>query len=745
MKRQMYSHHSMSSISGSIFTCLLIFWACIFASFQVVRAQTPASTTVEHSEYSNKIRQTYNFAFGKNQISAPGNAAIEGDDFIQPGAFPTAKYCAKCHQEAYHQWRQALLSNSFRDPFYRASVNRLIRTKGIEYTRHCDSCHSPIGVLSGALTEDSQVDRSFDKDGLTCMTCHSIQRVRSTLGNGSYVMGIPAVMVDANGNRIPGEVPYYQIMAHPKRHSQAVMKDLYRTPEFCSACHQSNLPAILNGYKFLQAFSTYGEWQNSKYSQRTPLTFYTAPLTTCQGCHMKRAPATLPDDGAKQGTFASHRWLAGNTAVPFYYSFDEQLEKTVNFLKTGDYLNVDLFALKATSAEGLIAPLGTQQFNLQPNDVVQVMVVIQNKSIGHSFIPEIRDLYQAWVEFTVKDAIGNVVYHSGFLKPDGTLDERAHSFTSRPVDVIGDFVDNHEVWTIHSVAYDNTIQSGRSTLVRYEFRVPSNAKSPLTVTARVNYRHLRQSFLNNVFGKDHPLYPIVEIASRTRSLNIGKNSATAPDPQDNPEWMRWNNYGIGLLDEQQYADAIRAFQEVVRLRPDYADGYTNIALTNIQWEKYASARPDLEKALAVSTNNARALYYLAIVEKRSGNSASEIADLDLVVAQYPQSKDVRRELGVAYFQQHKYEQSMQQFQALQAIDPDDLAAHYNLALIYRRMGMKEKSAEQASLFATKKVDPRAPTSSLIYLRKHPEISSESDLWHLHTDLVQSTSGIAAKQ
>ena len=76
------------------------------------------------------------------------------------------------------------------------------------------------------------------------------------------------------------------------------------------------------------------------------------------------------------------------------------------------------------------------------------------------------------------------IYHSGFLKPDGSLDERAHSFTNRPVNNDGEFVDNHKVWTIHSVAYDNTIQSGRSALVRYQFRIPPDAKGPLTVTAR---------------------------------------------------------------------------------------------------------------------------------------------------------------------------------------------------------------------------------------------------------------------
>ena len=67
-------------------------------------------------------------------------------------------------------------------------------------------------MLAGALTADSQVDRSFDEDGLTCTTCHSIQRLQSTNGNGGFVMGVPSAMVDENGNRIPGEVPDEEIM-----------------------------------------------------------------------------------------------------------------------------------------------------------------------------------------------------------------------------------------------------------------------------------------------------------------------------------------------------------------------------------------------------------------------------------------------------------------------------------------------------------------------------------------------------
>ena len=720
----------MPSRLGTFFT------AAGFATLSLL-AQSQSDFDAARRAYAAKIHENYDFHFGAGVISAPGNAAVQGNDFLQPEAFLPATYCKPCHEEAYSQWRQALHSNSFRTPFYRTSVNILPRTKGIEFTRHCDSCHNPVGVLTGALTADSKVDRAFDEDGLTCTTCHSIQKILSTNGNGGFVMGVPSVMVDEDGNRIPGEVPDAEILQHPDRHSRAVMQSFYRTPEFCASCHKANLPNPLNDYKFIRAFTVYDEWQSSKFSNRNPLTFYNAGFTTCQDCHMPRADAKLKEDGAKHGTFVSHRWPAGNTAVPFYYGFDEQLKKTIEFLQSGMYLNVDLFGIEERGREGVVAPLGSTPFDLKAGDIVQMMVVIQNKNIGHSLVPEVRDLYEPWVEFEVRDSAGREIYHSGFLEADGSLDPRAHSFTNRPVNEGGNFVDNHKVWTIHSVAYDNTIQSGRSALVRYEFRIPPDAKGPLTATARVNYRHLRQSYLNNIFGPDHPAYPVVELASRTRVLNLGHNPATGTDPNDNPDWMRWNNLGIAYLDQLQYSDAMHCFEQVVKLRPDYADGYTNLGLTYIEWEKYAEARPSLEKALNLSTNNARALYYLALVERREGHYDAEVADLQRVVEQFPQSRDGRRELGIAYYQRHSYEEAKEQFEALQAIDPDDLAAHYNLAVIYRRMGMKEKAAEQAAMFATKQVDPGAPTYSLEFLRAHPEISNESVPWHLHTDTPRS--------
>jgi tetratricopeptide (TPR) repeat protein len=134
---------------------------------------------------------------------------------------------------------------------------------------------------------------------------------------------------------------------------------------------------------------------------------------------------------------------------------------------------------------------------------------------------------------------------------------------------------------------------------------------------------------------------------------------------------------------------------------------------------------------------------MALIERRFSHCEAEVADLKRVVEMYPQSRDARRELGISYYQQDSTKLAIEQFEALQAIDSDDLAAHYNLAILYRRAGMKEKAKRESAMFATKKLDPGAPSYSLDFLRMHPEISTESVPWHLHSDLEQQGGGIAS--
>jgi hypothetical protein len=129
------------------------------------------------------------------------------------------------------------------------------------------------------------------------------------------------------------------------------------------------------------------------------------------------------DYGAKDGMLASHRWLGANTMVPKYYGFDDQMAKVIAFLQNSVF-SVDIFAVELGSRpamkalpvpqgcttgtllnEKLIAPLGLTRFDLNPGALLTVSVVVQNKGIAHSHVPEQRDMYESWIDFTVKDGV----------------------------------------------------------------------------------------------------------------------------------------------------------------------------------------------------------------------------------------------------------------------------------------------------------------------------------------------------
>ena len=693
--------------------------------------------------FHDSVAAKYNYAFGKDTPFLPSNATSANGQFLSPKSFPTAQYCGHCHQEAHHQWRQSVHANSFRAPWYLKNVNMLIDEKGVQYSRHCEGCHNPVALLSGDLTQGMPKKRPFEDEGVTCSVCHSIQSVDTT-GTGSYVMGIPAALVDDAGVPITRPVSDAEILAHLDRHSRAVMRPFYRTPEFCASCHKAAIPRTLDDYKWLRAFTVYDEWQGASFTRQSPLPFYRKDaVSTCQTCHMMREPLApgATDPGAKEDKLASHRWLGGNTLMPVYYKYDEQAEKLAAFLKNGaqgtGVLNVDIFSLEKENAAAtptdqvIVAPLGLASFSIAPGEALIAGVVIQNKGIAHMLVPEQRDFYEAWVNFTVKDASGKTIAESGFIQHDGNLDPSAHSFTNRLVNVKGELNDLHQIWHNRVLAYNNVLQSGRSQLVRYRFRVPKDAAGQIAVTATVRYRRFNQHFIDYAMDAKHYAEPIIDMAFQTRAFRIGDNAPVAPGPDENKEWMRWNNYGIGLLDAQQYEAAVHAFERVAALRPDYADAFTNMAVVEISWERYNDAKSNLAKALALLPGDPRALYYRALVERNAGQVKESINDLEAVVAAYPHSKDGIRELGFSYYQQHDYPRARDQYERLQAIDPDDLAAHYQLAILYRRLGEKQKAAVESAKFADQKDDPAASTYALEFLSKHPEVAGESVVWHAH--------------
>ena len=685
--------------------------------------------------YAGAIAETYDFKFGPNPF-APSNASSTTGTFIPPDMFVSSTRCGTCHTDAHAQWRQSAHGNAFREPFYQKNVKDLQNQKGIEFTRHCESCHNPAALFAGALTKGSKVKRPFDDDGVSCIACHSIQSATGH-GIGGYVMGEPALLVKEDGTRLLAGVTDQQILDDVPSHRRAMMRPLLKSAEFCAACHKSQVPKELNDYKFIRAFAVGDEYQMSSFSKESPHPYYVRDKETCNTCHMKREPAPLFDVSAKQGKLASHRWPAANTAIPVFYKWPEQLDAVNKFLET-DALGIDIFALRrkppGTSPEEFIAPLNRSSFSIKAADRITAEVVITNKNIGHSFPPELRDFYEAFVEFTVSDELGKTLFQSGFLKPNGYLDETAHNYKTYLVKLDGSYNDKHHIWRTRGIAQNNLIQSGRSDVARYQFRVPAEVAGPLHIKARVQYRRFTRVFSDYALGKSVD-YPIVTMASAEYVMRIGEN---APVPASEipknafPDWRRWNNYGIALMDQKQYPLAIDAFIHAAALDEKYRlTAQVNQAIGLIELDQYDRAASLLEAVVKANPENMRAVFQQARVFIRRGQLDEAEANIRRVLVAFPRDRMSLQQLGELCKIKHDYQAARESYEKILGIDPEDMGAHYNLMLLFRKLGLKEEAKREAKIFADLKDDPGALPLANLFLRKHPEMSNESVYWHIH--------------
>lgn len=685
------------------------------------------------------------------KIFSPSNSTTESGQFIPAKDFIPSARCGTCHQDTHKEWSESLHRNAGREPYYKASVNILEKKRGIEFIQHCESCHSPATMFTGALVTGSKETRELDDEGVSCAVCHSITQA-SPLGTSSYTIRKPYLLLDEQGRGVGGEATNEQVLANVPDHKRAVMNEVLRTPEFCASCHKSNAPPALNNYKFIRGYSTYDEWQQSGASRETILPFYAKDKRMdCRSCHMQPSESTN-DAAAKNGFIKSHRALGANTAVPRYYGHSKQAELTEKFLKN-NVLSVDIFAVRKSATGELLGPLDQKLDNkiaLQAGEEIIVETVVFNRGAAHSFPPELRDLYEPWVEFEAIDkASGKKIFHSGYIKPGGTLDEKAHVYKAILLDELGKPFTRHQVWLGTAKAYDAFVPPGRSDLARYRFRLPVDTPSSnIILRAKVNYRRFIDEYADYVAAtfKEPMPNPTVEMA-QTETCLVLNGGAVKPDKvnktkKKNKQFdekielektkllaRRWNDYGIGLLGQAQYGFASEAFRQASQIDPTDANLLVNAAVAELQTERYGpeltqlgKARELVRRALAIAPENNRAKYYCALI-KRSEGSVEEAAEmLRKIALEYPNDREVQRQLGQTLYRLGRLEEARQAFLAVNRIDPTDAGAYQFLSPLFASIGFTDESEKAQRNYLLWRDDPLADVVANRFYTAHPEWS-----------------------
>jgi Flp pilus assembly protein TadD len=682
---------------------------------------------------------------------SPSNARTEDGKLIPAAQFFSAERCASCHQDTHAAWAESLHRNSAREPFYKESVDILEHTRGSRLMQHCESCHSPVAVFSGALVDGSKGPRPFEDEGVTCSVCHSITEARLD-GTGSYTIRRPALLERADGTPVFGDVTDEAIMADVAGHKRAMMRPLLKQAEFCAVCHKSNVTPELNNYKFLRGFSAYDEWQQSGASTYTVAPYYRRDQQAdCRTCHMPKVESNN-DRAARDGVISSHRWIGGNTLTPAFYGQTKQVELTTAFLEN-KVISLDIFALRGESSGRVYDALDQRAGNrvaLRPGEAATVEVVVFNRKAAHTFPPELRDMYEPWVEFEAVDAAGKTIFHSGFVKADGTLDESAHVYKQILLDRDARVITRHQVWAARVKAYDNWIPPGRADVARFRFTVPAEAKAAAQVTlrARVNYRRFIQEYTEAVlskYGQKKLDIPIVRMAEAEVLLanqeaappRNGKGGATT-ERKPELEALRWNDYGIGLMEQAQYGAAADAFRRAVALNPKDPNPLVSAAVAEMKteqfglvWDQLRKAKELLDRALKINPSLARTRFYYALLLRSQGKGAEAAAELAKLNGEYPRDREVARQLGQTLYGLGRFAGARDAFETVLGIDPTDAGAYQFLAPIYASEGRGADSDLARARYLLWRDDPLMDTVGVNFFAAHPQWADERVLTHTH--------------
>ncbi len=744
---------------------------------------------------------------GSHSPFAPSSARTTSGRTIPSNFFMDSQTCGECHKDIYEQWKSSMHHMaSFNNQFYRKSIEYMQSVTGTHGSKWCAGCHDHAVFFNGRFDRpiSEQIDTPEAQAGLGCMSCHAIVHVGSTMGNADFAVEYPALHELASShNRLVHAAASFLTYLNPQPHRQTFLKPFMRDAEFCSACHKVHLDVPVNNYRWSRGFNDYDNWQASGVSGQGARSFYYPDKSSaCADCHMPLVASG--DAGNRDGKIHSHRFAAANTAVPYVGEDREQLEATEKFLKSG-FITVDIFAVSPVeaargqaamlrrtetlqanstfavgeeaeaSAPALIrevgklsAPVGAAETRLEPGSTARVDVVVRTRKIGHFFPAGTVDAFDTWLELQATDDAGRILFWSGKVEDNGKgpVEAGAHMYRSYQLDAAGNPINKRNAWQARSVLYVRLIPPGAADVVHYLVKTPADAKGPIHLTARLNYRKFSWYYTQfayagvpmpgqdpallskefngleyafspasipaNVSGKIRgriPDLPIVTLAEARANVPLGRSDWTPVVRKQDRE--RWNDWGIGLLLQGDLKGAEYAFKRVTEAEPTYADGWLNVARALVQEGETDAAKPYLAKALAIRPQLGRALFFQAAVQKADGDYDGALASLAAVRAQYPRDRVALNQLARIQFLKRQYAAAIETLKAVDAVDPEDLQMHYTLMLCYRGLGDGPAAAREEALFRRFKADESSQAITEKRRRLSPEDNNERQPIHDH--------------
>ena len=162
----------------------------------------------------------------------PSSSATNVGGTIPSNFFMDSELCGSCHKDIYEQWKSSMHHfASFNNQFYRKSIEYMQSINGTRGSKWCAGCHDHAVFFNGRFEKPikDQIDTPEAQNGLGCVSCHSITRVDSTMGNGGFTIEYPPLHdLASSHNKYIRAMDYFLTYLDPEPHRKTFMKPFMR-------------------------------------------------------------------------------------------------------------------------------------------------------------------------------------------------------------------------------------------------------------------------------------------------------------------------------------------------------------------------------------------------------------------------------------------------------------------------------------------------------------------------------------
>jgi Flp pilus assembly protein TadD len=182
--------------------------------------------------------------------------------------------------------------------------------------------------------------------------------------------------------------------------------------------------------------------------------------------------------------------------------------------------------------------------------------------------------------------------------------------------------------------------------------------------------------------------PRQEAHSQARPAKKADASLQPEKEQADPraEITRENNFGVALMNRQQFEKALGKFQRACIIDPDTDTGCVNVGIAFLNMQRFDEARTILEKSAQREPRNPWVWFNLGLLEKAGGNAPAAIEDFQKVAALDSYDADTQYFLGLIYSQQQQYDKAIAAFRRAITLNPFQVSAEFGLAQALQRSG-----------------------------------------------------------